>query len=106
MSENKKTIWETVSETVKVNLTWKSIVCGFPGCEINDKITCLNYIVSIIVYSIFSVNSRCKFNKISYKAYDIMTYIRSTILLYKEILNCKDSNIANHPSYQLVCKNV
>ena len=37
---------------VNVKVTWKSIVCGFPGYDINGKITCLNYIIGIIAYSI------------------------------------------------------
>ena len=101
-----KKTWKLVSEIIKVKVTWKSIVCGFPGYDINGKITCLNYIIGIIAYSIFSANSHCKFKKILYKEYDIMTHIRSNIFLYKNILNHTDINIVNYRIYQLLCEHL
>ena len=41
-------IWNTVSELLKLNITWKHVVCGFPKYTCDVKVVALNYIISII----------------------------------------------------------
>ena len=56
-------IWHKMSLLFKINITWKHIVCGFPKYTATVNIRCINTIISIIAYSIFKINSQCKYEQ-------------------------------------------
>ena len=85
-------IWKNVSSILRVNVTWKNVVCGFINVDITPKIRCLNYIFSIIVYAIFKENSYCKFNNTSYGNSNLRAYVKQNIIYYKLVLNVVDSS--------------
>ena len=58
-----KRIWNNVSSFLKCDITWKTIVCGFPKYSSSTKIDCMNYIISCIAYSVYKVNNICKSDK-------------------------------------------
>ena len=61
-----KEIWNLFSLAVNCSISWKHLVCGWPSYDNTRKIWCLNILISIIAYSIFRLNSKCKFDKIKY----------------------------------------
>ena len=68
-----QSLWKHVSEILKINITWKNIVCGFISADISDYIKCLNHIISVIVYAIYKENSFCKYE--CYKSKNIICEI-------------------------------
>ena len=90
-----RNIWNSISNIVKINITWKSILCGFPGCDVTDKINILNYIICIVSYTIFKVNSKCKFEDIKYVKTMLHYEIRKAVKHYGYIMDkyISESNI-------------
>ena len=82
-------LWNDVSNILKCNISWKTIVCGFPLYDLTDKITSVNFIVSLVVYTIFKENSYCKFNKRSYNDVNLRLMLKRNLVYYNDIL--KDS---------------
>ena len=69
---------------MKCNVSWKNIIVGFPTCDITQKIGTLTYIICIIAYSIFKVNSKFKGN--DYSAVDIKYKVKQDLLWYNYVL--------------------
>ena len=65
-----KIIWDIISNVLKVNISWKNIVCGFPKYSTSKKTILINYIFTIVSYTIFKENSYCKFNDKRYEYVD------------------------------------
>ena len=82
-------IWNMISDLLKVNISWKKIVCGFPGYELSNKITILNYVISVICYTIFKSNSRSKFEETSYQNMSLQAEIKKSIMYYNHSMCSK-----------------
>ena len=65
------------------------IVCGFPGYELSNKITILNYVISVICYTIFKSNSRSKFEETSYQNMSLQAEIKKSIMYYNHSICSK-----------------
>ena len=78
---NYNVVWQEISEYIKCNISWKTIVCGFPMYPISNKIESINFIVILLPYVIFKENSYCKFNEKLYINVDIKSRIKENIFL-------------------------
>jgi hypothetical protein len=87
-----KTIWQEVSKILKCNISWKTIVCGFPDYELTPKIMSINLIVTLISYAIFKENSHCKFTGKAYTAVNMKVQIVENIRHYCNIMKEMSSN--------------
>ena len=81
-----KIIWNIISYVLKIDISWKNIVCGFPKYITNKKTVLMNYIFTIVSYAIFKENSYCKFNDKRYEHVDMKQRIKQNLLYYKNIL--------------------
>lgn len=79
-------VWQEISEYIKCNISWKTIVCGFPMYPISNKIESINFIVTLLSYVIFKENSYCKFNEKSYINVNIKSRIKENIFYYRRVL--------------------
>ena len=77
-----KSIWNDFAQVMNINIKWKHIVCGFPSYEASKNISLFNYVISIIAYSIFKLNSVCKFNNKDYCNVNIKNNIKQNISMY------------------------
>ena len=97
-------VWLDISTLLGFNIKWKHIVCGYPGYDITKKISLYNYILVIISYAIFKVNSKCKFEKRDYGIINVKHIIKDNLLYYDCICKLEDrfmnsnmiSEIAQH----------
>ena len=80
-------MWKEISDVINVNVQWKNVVCCFPGCEMSIKINVLNHIVSIICYTVFKANSRCKFDDTSYENTSIYYELKKSFKYYAYVLH-------------------
>ena len=87
-------MWKEISDVINVNVQWKNVVCGFPGCEMSTKINVLNHIVSIICYTVFKANSRCKFDDTSYENTCIYYELKKSFKYYAYVLHEDVSNMS------------
>ena len=55
-----KWIWANISELIGFKITFKEIVCGFVNLNPSKIIKTINHIITLISYSIFKANNRCK----------------------------------------------
>ena len=94
-------IWEKVSLVLKMNIKWKNIVCGLPSSENSKNVCFLNFVISIVAYSIFKHNNlfKRKKTKLNQKV-EIM--IMRDLLMYKEILKCKNDNIFDDVRFEIL----
>ena len=83
-----QTIWRNVSKTLKFEISWKVLVCGFIDRDITEKLEFLNLIITILMYSIFKQNSMCKFDQVSYATKNVQENMRLYLCYYKNILQC------------------
>ena len=81
-----KLIWRSMSEVLRFDIRWKHIICGFVGNDLSSKIRCFNMIISILTYGIFKQNSRCKFDRSSYKDVNLKIDIKHSFILYMTLL--------------------
>ena len=96
-------IWEMVSSILKIDISWKHIVCGFPNYSTCDNILGINYIIGILVYGIFRQNSYCKFNDINYRNANITVKLRSNFKWYVTILENVDSAVCKTAIFKHFC---
>ena len=87
-------LWQEISNKLKIRITWKHVVCGYPNFESTIKIRSLNYIISIIAYVIFRENVACKFDNVNFKNIQIQCVVSSCVLYYANVLK-KASNTKN-----------
>ena len=86
-------IWKLVSTSLGFEVKWKHIVCGFPSSNITENICSLNYVIGIIVYSIFNVNSKSKFEKKCYKNLNMKHIVKEKVIYYNVMLNHVDKKL-------------
>ena len=67
---------------LKINISWKNIVCGSTYCELSDKIKIYNILISTVYYAIFRENSNSKFEKKDYSNVDIRQKVKYTVSFY------------------------
>ena len=89
-----RNIWKLISDTLKCNITWKNVVCGWPAYEHTPKIKTYNVILSIVAMAMFKANSHCKFENKNYGNIDM----RHKIIEYLMYNRC----LINHTCKQLV----
>lgn len=97
-------IWKIISNILKVDIMWKHITCGFPKYNASKKISCLNYIICIVAYSIFKENSMCKFEKYDYAQSNLLFKLKSNFMYYRMVLNKFDKHVTRDISFRNVCK--
>ena len=97
-------IWSHLRSKINVNITWKNIVCGYPCYDNDTKIRVLNNVISIVAYSIFKCNSRCKFEKLDYKKADLMLKIRIELKIYEKLLSVVDYNVSANTTFKTLCE--
>ena len=83
-------IWNLISNVTKTNISWKEIVCGFINYDVTDKIVCLNIISSLIAFSIFKVNSHCKFNDVPFANINVRNVLKENLSYYVQVLGKTD----------------
>ena len=76
-----------------MNITWKVLVCGFIQRDCTKKLEFYNLILSLVMYSIFKQNSKCKFENISYKDSNIKQKVKLDLGYQKCILQCTNYGI-------------
>ena len=81
-----RNVWENISKLFRMPIGWKHIVCGFPKYSISTKISCYNFIITVIAYSIFKENSRSKFDSLDYAKLNIKKRVRENIVYYRHIM--------------------
>ena len=96
-------LWQIISEVANVNIKWKQILCGYPSYHVSKQITCLNYLTSIVIYAIFKVNSRCKFDKKSYRNVNLKDIVKQNIMYYTYILQQCNVNIEIRKLFVKIC---
>ena len=96
-------IWKKVSKLINMPINWKEIVCGYPKYKSNTTIVCYNYIVSIIAYSIFKINSKSKFESLNYKKIDIYQMVRNGFMYYDHMLKSINCEITKCAIYKKIC---
>ena len=82
-------IWRTISSSIKCNIEWKTIVCGFPGYSASKKLFSINFVISVIAYAIFKENSYCKFNDKVYANVKLKQRFKENMIYYKNIVEYK-----------------
>ena len=92
--ERIRNIWEEVSICLKCNISWKTIVCGFPNYDTSEKLYTVNLIVSIISRTIFRMNLYCKFENQNYRVINLKSAIIKTLVCNKSILTQKNNVLA------------
>ncbi len=82
-------IWSNISKAINMPVNWKEIVCGYPKYQSSSIIIiCYNYIVSIVAYIIFRINSKCKFECLNYANIDIYQKVRASFVYFDHLLKC------------------
>ena len=94
-------LWNDISNELKINISWKNIVCGFTYCELSDKIKIYNILISTICYTIFRENSVSKFDKKDYGNIDVRQKVKYALSLYFTL--CKTIKMQN-PCLNLLLK--
>ena len=79
-------------------------MCGFPNYELEGKIVSINYIISILVYSIFKQNSFCKFNEKNFAQVNMNVMIRSDLKWSKHILEFIDQSVCEKRLFKHFCE--
>ena len=98
-----KQIWLNISNIIDCNINWKLIVCGFINYELTDKIIAYNFIFSVIAYSIFKENSKCKFNGKRLEIENIMFSIKRMIYTYYITLEMLNTNLLFNYLKKILC---
>ena len=93
-------IWLDVMNILGCDITWKTIVCGFPKYQPSVKISSINYIIGIICYSIFKLNMYCKFNGVNYKFANVKNRITGDLQWQAKILSVIHPNIYNSCTFR------
>ena len=89
-------IWNKISLCLNCNISWKNIVCGWPNYIRSSKIRSYNIIISTIAYSIFKVNSNCKFEEKIYNNVQLIRYICQYLSYYTNvILDIENNSLIN-----------
>ena len=93
-----KQIWYAIADVLKIDIKWKNIVCGFPKYEqCTATLSTINYILSIVAYSIFKENSHTKFEEKAYYMVNLANKIKTNLISFKLILHhafCKNVEIS------------
>ena len=97
-------IWKSVSKALSTNITWKTLTCGFIQLEITKKVDFFNMIITRIMYSIFKINSKSKFENSAYNALNIRQLIRCELEYHKQILQCTKNGIYSVKLYDDIIK--
>ena len=82
-----KTLWNLISMSAGIQISWKVIVCGWPGYQNSEKLQCLNMIIVMISYGLFKINSKCKFDGLDYSTIDVNKVALETLLYYRSMSN-------------------
>ena len=80
-----KRIWNSISLVLGAQISWKSIVCGWPAYPSSEKLRCINTILAIVAYGIFRINSKCKFDGLNYASVDMKRVVLESLLYYRGI---------------------
>ena len=75
-------IWKLISRCLKVNIQWKTIVCGFIASEQSKHIEFLNVSISCIAYTMFKYNNKEKWNPDEHTC-NLNKYIVRNLTFYK-----------------------
>ena len=97
-------IWNKVSALLKVKVTWKHLVCGYPSYDMSSKIITFNYIFTIVMYAILKENSACKFNKRKYSNSNIISIVQANLAYYNSILEKVEKHVQKSNIMLEVCE--
>ena len=92
LCKNVKYVWECVTNALKVNIKWKTIVCGFVSSEINKNVELSNIVISIVAYSIFKFSNREKWNE-TRNDFSIEQFVVRNVLFFKLLFKLKNNKI-------------
>ena len=81
-----KCLWSKISRVLGINVSWKTLVCGFIKRELTEKLKFYNLVLTLIMYGIFKQNSRCKFEKQSYANVNVSYEVKLYLAYFKVIL--------------------
>ena len=81
--ETAKTIWQKVSDILKIKLKWKHIVLGFS--DTNDTSNMWNIVITIIVFTIHRKWSFFSENQESFHNTNLKSAIAANLLFYGEV---------------------
>ena len=81
-----KCLWEKIALIVDIPISWKHIICGFPKYDVGTKLKRFNLFVTIVAYSIFKENSRCKFEMLDYSKVNIELRVMTNLLFYENVV--------------------
>ena len=87
-----KFVWECVSNILKVDAKWKTIVCGFVSSEVSENVKLSNIVVSIVAYSIFKFNNKEKWNEAKNNC-SIEQFVVKNILFFRLFFKLKNVSI-------------
>ena len=79
-------IWSNISNALQIDISWPLLVCGSMQRDISTKVQCQNIILSYIMYSIFKVNIRSKYEKKNYKNIDVKMNIKLDLSFQKTVI--------------------
>ena len=94
-----KELWKCVSNVINMDISWKRIVCGFPGYSLCERISSINHVIGFISYCIFKINSRCKFDNLDFKYCNIKGYIKKELFFYNELSKVHGNDLFVHNYY-------
>ena len=77
-------VWNIMSACINVHITWKHIVIGYYQ-DLNDISSDINLICTIIAYSIFKENNKCKWNETVYRKCNVLKTIVKDLKYLKHI---------------------
>ena len=80
-------IWNCISQVLNVNITWKQIICGFPGYEDNVRINMINCIITVVAYAIFKQNSISNFEQLDYSKCRLDLKVKGELNWYSGLLS-------------------
>ena len=101
-------IWVNMSNSLKIELSWKNIVCGFPKYSMctSKKINVINVIISVIAYAIFKENSYCKFEHKNYSNVNLCERVKQNLVYYKTLSELVSKDTLQQMMFDIVLKGV
>ena len=92
LCSNVRYVWGCVSNILKVNVKWKTIICGFVSSEYNENVKLSNIVISIVAYSIFKFNNTEKWNETK-NNFSIEQFVTKNVLFFKLFFKVKNIKI-------------
>ena len=78
-------IWKIIMNQLQINITWKSVVLGYKYAYTGNVILFINIIITVVSYSIFKYNMKCKCSDTHLTKLGMSNFIANDINCYVNI---------------------